>query len=112
MLFSLFLFPASFLRHDHRRLTTLGAVHAAAIIGQDGERVVVTLAATRNLVLVYPGAPDRVAVVTAVQRQKRELVLAAADADARFLVLAEFTLEADKTSHDKPRLELLTKRKN
>ena len=107
MLFSLFLFPASFLRHDHRRLAALGAVHAAGVVGQHGERVVVTLAATRNLVLVDPGAPDRVAVVTAVQRQKRKLGLAAADADAQFLVLAEFALEADKTTHDKPRVEPL-----
>jgi len=41
--------------------------------------------------------------MAAVQPEKRELVLAAADADARFLVLAEFALEADKISHGIPR---------
>jgi hypothetical protein len=42
-------------------------------------------------------------MITAVQPEKRELGLATANADARFLVLAEFALEADKISHGIPR---------
>jgi hypothetical protein len=101
----LFLFPASFLRHNHPLLAALGAAHTADIIGQDREGVIVALAAARNPILVNPGAAKGMAVVAGVQRQKREFDLAAADTDARFLVLAEFAREADKTTHGKPRFK-------
>src|SRR3990167_4487431 len=102
MLFSLFLFPASFLQRDHRRLAALGTVHAPGVVRQNDNGIVIAVGTARDFSIVYPGAADGEAVVATIQREKRHFGLAPPHADAGFLVLAELALETDKTSHGSP----------